>query len=64
MFARIICAATPQQDKGRGGRRRRRRRREREYNISLLELAKYRETVAKYSETCTWLPEWFVPLQR
>jgi hypothetical protein len=26
MFARIICAATPQQDKGRGGRRRRRRR--------------------------------------
>jgi hypothetical protein len=21
-------------------------------------------TVAKYSETCTWLPEWFVPLQR
>jgi hypothetical protein len=30
MFARIICAATPQQDKGRGGRRRRRRRRERE----------------------------------
>jgi hypothetical protein len=20
-------------------------------------------TVAKYSETCTWLPKWFVPLQ-